>query len=118
MVDIIIGWGLIKKLENKVFPVECCIKVKDNSIVSWTRPVKNIKDKNDFKKLRAEYEKKGYIEKNRSMWLNPVVLNRKKSRDLGFTLDLRIVNDLVDQDKFEISNISEIDKSLHGAKYF
>ncbi|KAG0440254.1 hypothetical protein DMUE_1874 [Dictyocoela muelleri] len=118
IVDIIIGRGLIKKFENKVFPDECCIKVEENSIVSWTRPVKNIKEKNDFQKLIAEYEKKGYLEKSRSMWLNPVVLNRKISGYLRFTLDFRRVNDLYDQDQFEIPNIYEIVKSLHKEIFF
>ncbi|KAG0441131.1 Retrovirus-related Pol polyprotein from transposon [Dictyocoela muelleri] len=118
IIDVIIGCELIKRFDKETFPIECSINTRGNTIISWNRPIRNLKDKNDFKKLIDIYEKKGYVERSRSTWLNPVVLNRKKNGDLRFTLDLRRVNELVDQDKFEIPNITEIIRSLHGAKYF
>ncbi|KAG0424696.1 Retrovirus-related Pol polyprotein from transposon gypsy, partial [Dictyocoela muelleri] len=118
IIDIIIGAELIKKFAKNEFPIECQIKTKENSVVSWSRPIRNVKEKEDFKQLIADYEAKGYLEKSRSVWLKPVVLNRKKSGELRFTLDLRKVNGLVDPVQFNIPNIQEIVKSLHGARYF
>ncbi|KAG0433115.1 Transposon Ty3-G Gag-Pol polyprotein [Dictyocoela muelleri] len=120
IVDVIIGQKLIKKLTHaaKNFPIECMILTKNENIVSWSRPIKNFRDKEDFKKLISEYETKGIIEKSKSLWLNPIVLNRKKTRDLRFTLDLRKVNELVGLDKFELPNIQHLIRSLHGMKYF
>ncbi|KAG0442064.1 hypothetical protein DMUE_0566 [Dictyocoela muelleri] len=79
IIDVTIGSELIKKIQKKDYPIECQIKTTGNRVVSWSRPIKNLKDKHDFKKLIEDFERKGYIEKSRSVWLNPVVLNIKKS---------------------------------------
>ncbi|KAG0439441.1 hypothetical protein DMUE_2425 [Dictyocoela muelleri] len=80
IVDVIVGQLLVKKFsKGKIFPIECRIPATNDHIVSWSRPIKNIKDKEDFKKLLAEYLTKEIIERSKSLWLNPVVLNRKKT---------------------------------------
>ena len=63
-------------------------------------------------------ESKGVIEESKSLWLNPVVLVRKKTGSLRFCVDLRRVNDLVDLDSFDIPIIRETVKSLYGMEYF
>ncbi|KAG0437575.1 Retrovirus-related Pol polyprotein from transposon opus [Dictyocoela muelleri] len=119
IVDIILGRELIEKFKRtREFPVKCHMKTVSDKIVSWSRPIRNIKDKNDFKGLINCLEKDGIVEKSNSLWLNPVVLNRKKSGDLRFTLDLRRVNEIVRLDDFEIPNIQNIIRSLNGKRVF
>ncbi|KAG0419049.1 hypothetical protein EQH57_0594 [Dictyocoela roeselum] len=80
IVDVIVGQLLVKKLrKGKILPIECRIPATNDQIVSWSRPIKNIKDKEDFKKLVPEYQTKRIIERSKSQWLNPAVLNRKKT---------------------------------------
>ncbi|KAG0439296.1 Pol polyprotein [Dictyocoela muelleri] len=101
IVDVILDVEMIKKFEkNKSFSVDCQIKTKGDQIINWTRPIKSYKYREDFKKLIHDYEKRGYIERSKSLWLNPVVLNRKKSGELRFTLDMRRINDIVELDVF------------------
>lgn len=52
------------------------------------------------------------------MWLNPVVLSRKKFGKLRFCVDLRLVNDLVDFNRFELPLIQRTIQSLRDQKYF
>ncbi|KAG0440541.1 Retrovirus-related Pol polyprotein from transposon opus [Dictyocoela muelleri] len=119
IIDVIVGKDLMDKFNNtKVFPIECRIDTKDNQIVSWSRPFKNFKDKEDLKKVISEYESRGIIAKSKSVWLNPIVLTRKKSGALRFTLDLRKVNNLVNLDQFTLPNIQEIIRSLKDMSYF
>ncbi|KAG0433304.1 Transposon Ty3-G Gag-Pol polyprotein [Dictyocoela muelleri] len=94
------------------------MKTVSDKIVCLSRPIRNIKDKNDFKGLINCLEKDGIVEKSNSLWYYPVVLNRKKSGDLRFTLDLRRVNEIVQLDDFEIPNIQNIIKSLNGKRVF
>jgi hypothetical protein len=81
--------------ELRKIPVECVIDTKDSAPTSWSRPIKNLKDKADFKILLKEYMEKGIVEKSVSSWCNPVVLIRKKTGNLRFCEDFRRLNDLV-----------------------
>ncbi|KAG0438461.1 Retrovirus-related Pol polyprotein from transposon opus [Dictyocoela muelleri] len=96
----------------------CKMKTLENKIVSWSRPIRNLKDKNYFNIYINRLEKDGLVEKSNSLWLNPIVLNRKKSGELRFTLDLRRVNDIVELDDFEIPNIQNIIRTLNGMRVF
>ncbi|KAG0441387.1 hypothetical protein DMUE_1089 [Dictyocoela muelleri] len=80
--DVILGRNIIEKFNKlKEFPIHCKINTILDKIVSWSRPIKNLKDKNDFKDLIFKYEKDKIVERSRSLWLNPVVLNRKKQEN-------------------------------------
>jgi hypothetical protein len=110
----------VKCLTNPIqkIPVECCINTKESVPVSWTRPNKSLKDKQDFEALVADLEEKRIIEPSKSAWLNPVVLTRNKSGELRFCVDFRRLNNLVELDEFTIPKISELIWMLRGKKYF
>ncbi|KAG0420597.1 Gag polyprotein [Dictyocoela roeselum] len=84
IVNCIVGNSFICNLEKTgKFPIECEINTKSNHTVSWSRPIKSFKDREDFKILIKEYEKMGLIEKSSSNWLNPIVLTRKNRGVFG-----------------------------------
>lgn len=117
---ILISNNLVKNIEaeKRKMPIKCKIDTEGKGPVSWTRPIRSERDKNDFEKLVNDLEVKGIIEPSKSNWLNPVVLTRKKSGELRFCLDLRRLNDLVVQDEFEIPKIGELLNLLYNKKYF
>ena len=118
---IILGNRLVKELrgfrEEKI-PIECTINTCGRGPISWTRPIRSRADMIEFQELVNELEKNGVIEESRSLWLNPVVLVRKSSGKLRFCADFRRLNDLVDQDGYELPRIQEIISSLNGNKWF
>ena len=117
--DLLIGNPLINKLEDrKKFPLKCAIPTRGGTIVSRSRPIRSIAEKREFQELVESFEKRGIIEESRSLWLNPVVIIRKKTGAIRFCIDLRRVNDLVDLDRFELPRIQDTIRSLHGQKYF
>lgn len=63
-------------------------------------------------------EKRGIVESSNSVWLNPVVLRRKKSGELRFCVDFRKLNQLVELDGFPLPSIQELVTSLRGKKLF
>jgi hypothetical protein len=107
-----------KTLEKIAIPIKCQINTKESAPVSWTRGIRSQKDKQDFEKLVIELEKKGIVEESNSMWLNPVVLVRKKNGDLRFCVDFRKLNDLVEQDHYLIPKIHELMYILNDQKFF
>ncbi|KAF9760719.1 Retrovirus-related Pol polyprotein from transposon 17.6 [Nosema granulosis] len=108
----------IKGLRKKEMPIECTINTKDHPPISWSRPIKNLKDKKDFEKLIEELESRDIVEGSNSAWLNPAVLVRKKNGNLRFCGDFRKLNDIVELDGFEIPKIQELITLLHGKRYF
>ncbi|MGL5706922.1 MAG: reverse transcriptase domain-containing protein [Aeromonas sp.] len=118
--NILICNNTVKELtkEKKIIPVECIIDTGKNDPISWNRPLKSFKDKKDFELLLKELESKKIIEPSTSLWLNPVVLTRKKNGKLRFCIDFRKLNDLVKQDEFEIPRINELLMTLNDQKYF
>jgi hypothetical protein len=46
----------VKKLSEKKskIPIECCINTGDSEPISWTRPIRSMKDKIDFECIIAE----------------------------------------------------------------
>jgi Reverse transcriptase (RNA-dependent DNA polymerase)/RNase H-like domain found in reverse transcriptase/Integrase core domain/Aspartyl protease len=109
----------IKELRSKkVIPIECTIDTKDHPPISWSRPIRNLKDKRDFEILISDLEARDIVEGSKSSWLNPAVLVRKKNGNLRFCGDFRKLNDIVDLDGFEIPKIQELITLLHGKKYF
>ncbi|MGL6121342.1 MAG: reverse transcriptase family protein, partial [Fusobacteriaceae bacterium] len=117
---IYLGNRMVKEIEGtkKEFPVRCVIDTRNASPISSTRPIRSLQDKKDFQVLVADLENRGVIEESNSLWLNPVVLVRKKTGDLRFCVDLRKLNSLVELDRFEIPRINEIIAQLRNAKYF
>lgn len=77
---IIIGNKLVKRLllNKKEIPIQCEFNTKGNTVVSWTRPIRNRHDQVEFLELVKELKDRGIIEPSKSIWLNPVVLQRKK----------------------------------------
>lgn len=63
-------------------------------------------EREELSRLTENMEKKGIIERSNSMWLNPVVLIKKRDISYRFTVDFRRLNDLVDPDGFEIPRIT------------
>ncbi|KRH92946.1 LTR retrotransposon, partial [Pseudoloma neurophilia] len=118
--DVILGKDLVNKVRGKsyCFPLVCTIPTPPGKIVSWGRPYNSEKDKEDFKKLLSEFERKGIVEESSSLWLNPVTLARKKDGSLRFCLDLRRLNSLVELDEFVIPNIQDMVRSLSDHEYF
>ncbi|KAG0435658.1 Retrovirus-related Pol polyprotein from transposon 17.6 [Dictyocoela muelleri] len=117
--NIIIGSKSIEDLNNSgLFPIECPIVTKGETIISWSRPIRNPLKKKILQKLTDELEKEGVVEPSKSLWCHPVVVVEKKDGKHRFTLDLTRLNDLVTLDEFEIPKIQEIIHSLHDAKYF
>jgi hypothetical protein len=103
--------------QNKI-PIQCRINTGNADPISWTRPIKSLADKQDFQRLTRELEDEGVIEESNSLWMNPVVLVRKKNGELRFCIDFRKLNDLVDLDHYEIPKISELLGLLRDAKIF
>ena len=99
-------------------PIECTIDTGKATPISWTRPIRSRKDKEDFQELITRLESEGIVESSVSRWLNPVVLVRKKNGDLRFCVDFRKLNELVVQDGYELPRIPELIGSLHGNHYF
>ena len=117
---IIIGNELIRKLEKKIknIPIECEFKTEPGKIVSWSRPIRNRQDKKEFIDLVEDLERRGIVEPSRSLWLNPIVLQRKKNGTLRFCVDFRKLNDIIELDGYEIPKIQEIISTLRDYKYF
>jgi hypothetical protein len=115
---ILISNTVFKQVDEKNIPIECTIDTGDARPVSWNRPIKSYKDKEEFEKLVDELEKRGIVEDSTSKWLNPVVIVRKKSGALRFCVDFRKLNDLVTQDNFEIPRIQELMHHLKDKNYF
>ncbi len=119
IINILIGRGMINKFEKRrIFPIKCPIETEKNKIVSWSRNIRCRQDMEDFNILVEQMEKDGKLEQSTSMWLNPVVLTRKKSGEMRFCLDLRRVNEIVELDGFELPKTQEILRTLNGKKYF
>jgi hypothetical protein len=117
--DIVIAFETVKLLkENAELPVVCKINTGKNQPISWTRPIRSFKDKNEFENLCSELEQKGIIKKSTSDWLNPVVLVRKKTGELRFCIDLRKLNDMVATEVFELPRISKIFLHVRNMKCF
>lgn len=49
-----------------MIPIECEIPTGDNPYISWTRPIRNHKDQNDFEILVKKLESEGIIEESQS----------------------------------------------------
>lgn len=129
VVGVLIGNPLIKRLKDtkpqeesdskvRCFPVVCPIETSDKEIISWTRPIRSVSEKQEFQKLVKDLENRGIVEKSTSIWLNPIVLVRKDTGKLRFCLDLRRLNNLVKLDEFEMPNVQEIIQNVHGKKFF
>jgi hypothetical protein len=77
---ILLSNNVVKKIQQKIkcIPVECKIETGNSPVVSWNRPIRSLKYKEDFEELLKDLEERGVIENSTSTWLNPVVLTRKK----------------------------------------
>ena len=83
-------------------PIECRIDTKGSAVVSQSRPIRSRADKLEFQELVNDLERRGIVKPSVSVWLNPVVLVRKKTGALRFCIDFRKLNDLVDLEFQEI----------------
>lgn len=118
IVDVVVGFDLINQASMfRYCPVSCKIPTIPRKIVSWSRPIYSFNDREDFRELVKILEYSGKIEHSTSLWLNPVLLTRKKSGDLRFCLDLRRLNDLVELDEFALPNITEVVRSLKDSLF-
>jgi hypothetical protein len=117
--DIIIGNSCIQRLKTKEkIPIICEINTKTTSPISWSRPIRNAQDRIDFRILLQKLIDNDIVEPSKSLWLNPVVLTRKKDGTLRFCVDFRKLNNNVDSDGFEIPRIHDLISRLHGMAYF
>lgn len=108
----------VSMLEPNNFPIECRIDTEKGKIVSWSRPIRSWQDKKEFQNLVEDYERRRIVEQSTLNWLNPVVIQGKKSGKMRFCLDLRRLNDLVVQNEFELLKIQETISNLGNQKYF
>ena len=89
-----------ENIEEFKIPIECTISMVEGKIVNWTRPIRSRVELREFAELIDDFERKGIVESRKSLWLNPVVLRRKKDNTLRFCVDLRNVNDLMGLDGY------------------
>lgn len=120
---IIFGYSIVVEINEhcqnlKSIPLKCSIETKGDSVVSWTRPIRNAKDRLEFKQLTNDLERRGIVEPSESLWLKSVVLNRKKNDKLRFCVDLRRANELVEKDGYSIPRIQDLISTLRGQKYY
>ncbi|MGL6196546.1 MAG: reverse transcriptase domain-containing protein, partial [Thermoguttaceae bacterium] len=106
----------IKKTSE--IPIKCAIKTTDDGIVSWTRPIRTYSDRMEFESIIQDLLDRQIIEKSNSLWLNPVVLTKKKTGELRFCVDFRRLNDKVLLDGFNLPKINELLSLLHGMTVF
>ena len=66
----------------------------------------------------AEMCEQGVIEPSTSPWASPVVLVRKKSSDLRFCVDYRMLNRVTRKDSYPLPRIDETLEALAGAEWF
>lgn len=71
-----------EECETKKIPIECHIETGNASPISCTRSVKSYKDRMEFISLLEELEKRKIVKPSTSTLLNPVVLCRKKNKQL------------------------------------
>jgi hypothetical protein len=78
--EILLSNAMVKSLRGKKeIPIVCKIDTGGKGPISWTRPIKSYKDRQDFEALCNTLKEKNIIEPSISTWLNPVVLIRKKT---------------------------------------
>lgn len=103
--------------------MEQSISIKPNPIPVYVKPYRIPES------LKSEVEKQiknmldnKIIERTNSEWNSSVLLVPKKSTDQNkkwkFVIDYRKVNNIIQDDKFPLPNITEILDSLSGAVYF
>lgn len=107
-----------KEKEFKEIPIICEINTLGGGPVSWTRPIRSLTERSELMKLTEDMERRGIIEKSNFLWLNPVVLTKKKDVKYRFTVDFRRLNDLVTIDEFEIPRISQLMTVLRDQAWF
>lgn len=125
---VIIGNKLVKELAGEEeegantgmfeIPVECTIPTEEGAMVSWSRPIRSKKEREEFRELVDDLQRRRIVEPSQSLWLNPVVLRRKKNGELRFCVDLRRINDLVPLDGYSQPKITELIAELRGHKWF
>ena len=74
--------------------------------------------KTKIERLAQDLLKCGVISNNRSPYVAPVVLVRKKDGSFRLCIDYRGLNKVTIKKKFPIPFIDEMMDELHGAKYF
>lgn len=117
--DVILGWNFLNaKNKNESIPIECNIETLENKKVNWTRPIKGLYQKIEFKKIVDELLKKDVIEQSYSTWLNPVVLAQKKNGAMRFCVDLRKLNDIVEAENYPLPRINDLIATLRGKTIF
>ncbi len=117
---VIVGRDIREKFysEVKKIQIKCAFKTKEDKVISWTRPIRNRQDQEDFIKFVDELEAREIIETSTSEWISPLVLQRKKNGNLRFCVDFRRLNDLVELDVYAIPNIQEILPIIRGHRWF
>lgn len=99
------------------------ISLKDNTTPVYIKPYRlpnsqKTEIKNQINKMLAE----GIIEPSNSDWSSPVLLVPKKSENnekkWRLVIDYRKLNNVIQDDKYPLPNISEIIDSLAGSIYF
>lgn len=99
------------------------ISLKDNTEPIFTKPYRlPYSQKSEVKKQIDSMLKDGIIEPARSEWSSPLLLVPKKTTDSTkkwrLVVDYRKLNNVIQDDKFPLPNISEVLDSLSGSIYF
>lgn len=80
--------------------------------------MRSLQDKKDLQVLFEDLGKREIAEESTSVWLNPIVLVKKKTGKLRFCIDFRKLDSLAELDQYRIPKISELLATLHDQKYF
>lgn len=100
------------------------MSLRPNVSPSYVKPYRlPFVQKEEIKKQIGQMIKDDIIEPAVSEWSSPLLLVPKKSDHLGnkkwrLVIDYRLVNQIIQDDKFPLPNITEILDSLAGAVYF
>jgi hypothetical protein len=100
------------------------IRLKPNTTPVYSKPYRLPQtQKTEINKQIQQMMENYMIEKYQSEWASPLLLVPKKSDSSGekkwrLVIDYRKVNEVIDNDKFPLPNITEILDSLTGAMYF
>lgn len=100
------------------------IHLKPNTLPVYNKPYRLPQSqKTEINKQIKEMLKNDIIEESQSEWASPLLLVPKKTDSSGekkwrLVIDYRKVNEVIENDKFPLPNITEILDSLTGAMYF
>ena len=109
---------LNKQKNGPVSGVECCIDTEPGKKVMakyYTLP--QALEERVLKEIES-LKSKGYITESKSSWLNNMVPVQKADGSMRITINYKLLNQLVKQDKYSLPRIDGIIHGLYGQRIF